>query len=214
MSSAITRTRIPSDPPLSVVILAGGHSERIGSDKARLCLNGQTLIQRAVDTLSVVSDDIVCVARAEQEIKVDGATVVLDLPGAVGVLAALRVGLEKSRYRWSLAVACDMPFICLPLVRYLQTLTEGYDIVVPQLEVGLEPLHALYNNQVLESLAKVIVEGRRRVISFYEGLRLRAVKQVDLRHYDPHLRSFFNINTPADLEQAVIWSADIDRRSS
>lgn len=192
---------------LSVVILAGGRSERIGSDKACLCLNGQTLLQRAVDNLSMLSDDIICVARSEQEIRVKGATVIFDLPGAIGVLAALRAGLERSRYGWSLVVACDMPFISLPLVRYLQTLVEGYDIVVPNQEVGLEPLHALYHKRVLPTLVKVIVDGRKRVVSFYENVRVRKVNETELRQYDPQLRSFYNINTSADLDQACRWVA-------
>lgn len=214
MGSENNQAQSKTNQPLSVVILAGGHSERIGSDKARLCLNGQTLIQRAVDTLSALSDDIICVARAEQDIGVNGAAVIFDLPGAIGVLAALRAGLERSRYSWSLVMACDMPFINLPLVRYMQTLVEGYDIVVPNLEVGLEPLHALYHQRVLAALARAIVDGRKRVISFYEGVRVRKVNEAELRHYDPHLRSFFNINTTADLDQARRWSADTDRSSS
>lgn len=191
-----------SNQALSVVILAGGLSERIGSNKALLRLNGQTLIQRVVDALTELSDDIICVVRPEQALGVSGAAVIFDPPGAIGVLAALQAGLMRSRYSWSLVVACDMPFISLPLISYMQTLVEGYDIVVPNLEVGLEPLHALYHHRVLPALATAIVDGRKRVVSFYQGVRVRKVNEAEMRDYDPHLRSFFNINTTADLDQA------------
>jgi molybdopterin-guanine dinucleotide biosynthesis protein A len=191
--------------PFSVVILTGGHSERFGCDKARLDFNGQSLIQGAVASLMAVSDDIICVARSEQEIGVTGAQVIYDLPGASGVLPALSAGLERTKYRWSFVMGCDMPFVSLPLVRYLFTLVDGFDIVVPHLVIGIEPLHAFYHRRVQGALTRAIVDGRKRVVSFYEDVRVRKVDEAELRLYDPHLRSFFNINTPADLDQADKW---------
>ena len=47
-----------------------------------------------------------------------------------------------------------------------------------------------------------VASGRKRVISFFDAVRVRYVAEDELRRFDPELRSFSNINTPDDLERA------------
>ncbi len=192
--------------PISIVILAGGRGERIGQDKATLLLEGVPLIQRAVSTALQLSDDVICVARADQDITVEGAAVVRDPPGNRGVLPAILVGLEHVRNDWVFLMACDMPFIQLPLVRYMLSLRQEYTIVVPKLSVGLEPFHALYHHKVVPALYTAIAQDKRRVISFYTGQNIREVNENEIKLYDPHLISFFNINTEDDFIRAQRWA--------
>ncbi|MCE5259521.1 MAG: molybdenum cofactor guanylyltransferase [Chloroflexi bacterium] len=192
--------------PVSIVILAGGRGERIGQDKATLLLEGVPLIQRGVSTALQLSDDVICVARADQDITVKGAAVVHDPPGNRGVLPAIFVGLEHARNDWVFLMACDMPFIQLPLVRYMLSLRQEYTIVVPKLSVGLEPFHALYHRKVVPSLRTAIAQNKMRVISFYTGQNIREVSENEIKLYDPHLISFFNINTADDFIRAQHWA--------
>jgi len=197
--------------PFSGVILAGGRSERFGRDKASMYLGGKSLVQRAVDTLSQLSKDIICIARPDQTLQLTGARLVCDSPDVSGVLAAIEIGLQSARCSWSLVVACDMPFISLPLVCYMLSLVEGHDVVVPCLEVGLEPLHAFYHRNTLASITRAISDHKKRVVSFYESVRVRRVNEAEIRLYDPHLRSFYNINTIADLDQIRGWNEETQK---
>jgi len=190
---------------LSVVILAGGRGERIGGDKAGIAFNGTTLLQQSIASLACLSDDLICVARSDQQLTAPGCSLAYDPPGAVGVLPAMLAGLESARYPWSLVVACDMPFIKVELIRYMLRQARNCDIVVPVLPVGMEPLHALYHRRVLPLLRNAIANGTRRVISFYSNARVYRVQEDEIRRFDPQLLSFFNINTLEDLTQAERW---------
>jgi molybdopterin-guanine dinucleotide biosynthesis protein A len=199
----------------SAIILAGGRGERLaGQDKAVLLLDGETLLERAYRRVAALADDVVIVLRPDQELApplvaaLSRAVIVHDLPGYTGVLAGMAAGLEAAQHEWSLLVACDMPFVQASLVRYMWSLREGSDVVVPRLEVGLEPLHALYHRRCLSALHDALAQKRRRVISFYEPLQVRYVDEGEIARFDPRRLSFFNINTPEDLVCAQELLAD------
>ena len=200
--------------PVSIVILAGGHGERIGQDKATLVLDGLSLLQRAINSASSLGDDVICVARADQNISADGATFVHDPPGNKGILPAILAGLEHTSNDWIFLSACDMPFIQLPLVRYMLGLRQDYSIIVPRLSVGLEPFHTLYHRRVIPALRAAIADNERRVVSFYADQRVREVNENEIRLYDPQLISFFNINTHQDLTRARNLVAQLESRNS
>ncbi|OGO05329.1 MAG: hypothetical protein A2Y73_06265 [Chloroflexi bacterium RBG_13_56_8] len=197
---------------VSAAILAGGRSVRLGRDKASVQLAGETLLDRVVRMMSCLSDDVIVVVRPGQARVVVDARILMDAAPHVGVMAAIATILAEAHYGWSFVAACDMPFISLGLVRYMISLTHGYDVVVPQLEVGLEPLHALYHKRCLPALRKALARGERRVISFYGELRVRYISLSEMRPYDPLGRSFFNINTAEDLNRAEEWIRSTSRR--
>ena len=191
----------------SAVILAGGRGERLRHDKAMLELGGVPLLERQRSLLTQLSDDLIVVQRADQHLVAGNVRLVPDLSPYTGVLAGLAAGLSAARHPWAIVVACDMPFLSLSLLRHMLALREGYDIVVPRLEVGFEPLHALYGHRCLPPLLQALAAGQKRVVSFYGSLRVRYVLPEEIAPYDPLLRSFYNINTPEDLAQARQWIA-------
>jgi molybdopterin-guanine dinucleotide biosynthesis protein A len=193
---------------VSAVILAGGRSERLGRDKATLVLGGQLLTQRVAALVGELSDETILVLRPDQPSPLPRVRTATDLVPYAGVLAGIAAGLAAAREEWALLVACDMPFLNLALLRHLLSLRGGQDIVVPLLGVGAEPLHALYHRRCLPAILQALREQRRRVISFYEALRVRYVQEDEVRRFDPALRSFFNINTPEDHQQAAAWLAE------
>lgn len=200
--------------PASAVVLAGGRGKRLGGDKAAVELApGETLLQRALALVASLSDDVVVVQRPDQRLMAPGARVVTDQPPFEGPLAGILAGLEAARHDWSLVVACDMPFLSVSVLRYLMTLRPGHDVVVPRLEVGMEPLHALYHRRAAAAIRVALERGEHRLISFYSTLRVRAVTPDELLPLDREGRTFFNINTPEDLEQARAWLRSEDPSS-
>jgi len=187
---------------ISAIILAGGRGGRLGRDKATLMLGDKTLLQRSLCLVRPLSDDPIVVIRRDQDVPPVGARTVRDVAPYDGVLAGLAAGLLAARHPWSMVVACDMPFVVRAVFDYMLTLTGGYDVVVPSLEVGLEPLHALYHRRCLPAVERGLAAGHRRVVSFYPEVRVRLVPPSDLLRHDSERRSFFNINTMADLERA------------
>lgn len=188
----------------SVVILAGGKSSRLGRDKSFLLVEEQPLVSRVVQKLSILSDDLVVVTNDPVRYEP------LDLPARLvpderrgeGSLMGVYSGLKAAHHPQVLAVACDMPFLCLPLLRHMLPLAAGYDVVIPRVGGYLEPLHAIYGQACLPAMARLLAQGRRQIIAFFHEVRVRYVEEEAVDRFDPRHLSFVNVNTPADWEQA------------
>ncbi|MCX7669591.1 MAG: molybdenum cofactor guanylyltransferase [Anaerolineae bacterium] len=196
--------------PLSVLILAGGRSRRMGRDKIWMELDGIPLIERLVRRVLPLAAEILFSTNAAERFAAYGATlpvptrIVADRFPDAGPLAGLHAGLYAARHELLLALAADLPFVNPDLIRHLIGLTEGFDAVVPQTAdattgtLQWEPLHALYRRTCLPAIEAHLAAGQRPVICFFDAVRVRAVPPEELRRFDPDLLSFFNINTPAD----------------
>ncbi len=102
-----------------------------------------------------------------------------------------------------IVVACDMPFVDPALLGFLLGLVgDGVDAVVPLVRGEPQPLHAVYSRACAGAAAAQIMTGDLKMAKLLDRLRVRYVAEAELRAVDPELRSFFNINTPADLELA------------
>ena len=124
-----------------------------------------------------------------------------DAPGN-GPLGGLATGLRRID-GWALTVAGDMPFLSAASCRYLFHSSDGgCDAVVPVLEGKFQPLHALYNRRCLPAVEKALSAGLRRMDSFWNEVRVRLIPADPLRAFDADLRTFTNVNTPTEWEEA------------
>ena len=187
---------------ISVVVLAGGASRRMGTNKALLNIDAsETLIRRVVNNLLPLSDDLIVVSNTPEAYANLGVRQTADRYANSGPLAGLQAGLQAAAHEWALVVACDMPLVNHRLVRYMIVLSPGYDAVVPRLGQDPEPLHALYSKACLPAIEAQLAAQRRRVIAFYPAVRVRYVEAREVAVFDPAGRSFFNANTPEDWQR-------------
>lgn len=194
---------------ISVVILAGGISRRLGRDKAAEPFGHETMLRRVVRRASesVGSNDVVIVVanigqseRAPADIP---HRLMLDsFPGS-GTLGGIYTGLEAARNEWALVVACDLPFLSAPLLGYMAGLREAVDGVVPVTGGRPEPTHALYSQRCIPAISERLQAGQLKAAGFLDLVRVRYVDEGEARRFDPELLSFFNINHPEDLAQAI-----------
>jgi molybdopterin-guanine dinucleotide biosynthesis protein A len=190
-------TRVPQ---ISVIVLAGGQSRRLGIDKSLLEIEGQPLIARTVRSLESLSDDLIIVTNEPSRYRslALAARFVPDERRGLGSLMGIYSGLKTARYSHALAVACDMPFLSLPLLRFMASLTEGVDVVIPRLGELVEPLHSVYGMACLPFMAALLAEGRRKITAFFPEVRVRYVEEQEIDLFDPSRLSFVNVNTPED----------------
>jgi molybdopterin-guanine dinucleotide biosynthesis protein A len=207
---------IAQRPLLSLLILAGGKSTRMGQDKAWLMLDGRPLVMRVIDRMLPLVDEVI--VSTNQPAVFDAwlpsltvpARTVADRYRGAGPLAGLHAGLLMARCDLVLALATDMPFVNPALIRYLAELATSADVdaVVPQVpspetgQIGLEPLHAIYRRTCLPAIEGCLIADQRRVVSFLDRVRLRVVSSDEIRPHDPLFRSFANVNTPQDWSDA------------
>lgn len=183
---------------VSCAVLAGGASSRFGRDKALLQVGNQTLIQRVVDRLRGISDDVMIVGNNLGRFDDTDARLVEDLVKGAGALGGVYTAVEACRYPRVFCAACDMPFLDLNLIRYMVLLSPDYDVVMPYVRGEPEPLHAIYGKMCARAMKAALDSGERRIISFLPQVRVRAVGEDEIRVLDPEFRSFFNLNVPDD----------------
>ena len=188
--------------PVSCIVLAGGEGKRLGTDKAFLRTGGRGLIEGILEKMARIGDEVIIVTNSPQRYGHLEARVVGDIAPGKGALGGIYSGLKAAHNQHSLVVACDMPFLDLKILRYMILLSPGQDVVIPRVRGLTEPLHAIYSKQCLQPIKRVLAGGGGRIIEFFPEVRVRYVEEQEIKLFDPQCLSFFNINTPADLEKA------------
>jgi molybdenum cofactor guanylyltransferase len=191
----------------TAIILAGGDSQRMGSDKANLLLGEQTLLQRVIAAMQKVFPHvIVSVRQTRPEIKLPQ---VCDEQAGEGIrgggpLAGLAAALDQITTPWAFVVACDMPFVEPAMIELLASYRGDYQAVVPVVQGHLQPLAAYYAESCLGTLRAHLADGGKNSLrAVLERLRVRYVDESELRKADPALRSFCDLDTPQDMEIAI-----------
>jgi molybdopterin-guanine dinucleotide biosynthesis protein A len=190
---------------VSAAILAGGKNLRMGrKNKALLEIEGQTFLERTVSRLRPLFRQIMIIGQDRNGYSGLGLPVFPDLRPGEGSLGGLLTALRHSDARRTFCVACDMPFLQPAVVAYLlEEAAKGWDVVIPRLPEGLEPLCAVYSVNLAGRIEGLLDRGEKRIRTILEGSRTRYVDADELRPLDPRLLTFVNINTPDDLRRVT-----------
>ncbi len=187
------------------LIIAGGKSRRLGIDKRFLDIGGRTCLQRVLDAYQGIFDEILIAADAVEPFQSLGVRVVVDIIPGRATLGGLYTGLHYAAGERVFAAAGDMPWLNPAAIRIVLDQACSGDIVIPDVEGQLQPMHAVYAKACLPSLRTLIEAGTLKVQDLCKcpELRVQRIPQSAFTAVDPELRSFFNINTPDDLAQAI-----------
>lgn len=213
----------PSDNrllPLSAAVLAGGASRRMGRDKALLAIgpDGRPVISLVLAAVAGVADDVFVVAPGRGGYRGLGVRVIPDLRAGYGPLGGLETALRTARHDHCLVVSCDLPFIDSGLLGWLAARPRGYDVLLPLVPATddpdgaprPQPLLAIYARSCLPAIEAQLAARDLRLSRLVDRLDAEVVAADDLRRLDPDLRSFFNMNAPADARQAAAWLAEAE----
>ncbi len=186
------------------VILAGGKSSRFGSNKAFADVNGRQLIQRVIGVMRAVFEELILITNDPGEYSSLGIPMHADIIKGLGPLGGIYTGIENMTGRSGFFVACDMPFLNEGLIRHIAEMNgSGYDAVIPKIGWKMEPLHALYSKTCIPAIRGLIDTGECMINKFYQAIRTRFINEDEMKQYDPLLRSFYNINRPGELIDAI-----------
>ncbi len=195
---------------MSVVgyVQAGGGSTRFGRDKALVELGGKTMLARTTELVASVCSEAIIVA-AEGKYSAGQAPILSDRwPGEGplgGILTALQSSaLRDSRLAWSLIVSCDMPFLSGEWLKYLCKRAERSNahVVVPESVNGLEPLCACWDTRSTPVVQVAFDSGIRKVTEAMKRMPMEVLDESVWKRFDTEGRLFWNMNTPADYEEA------------
>jgi len=193
------------------IILAGGNSKRFGCDKGLLELAGKPLILYVFDRVEDQVDEVITVVgsadqkRAYAKILPSEVEIHIDIESGSCPLIGALTGLANADGAYSIILPCDTPFISKEVIELLFEASFRVDAVIPRWPNGyIEPLQAVYHTRSALSAARTaVMNGKRRMQSMISLLRaVRYFSTIVLKEIDSDLLTFFNINTPLDLEKA------------
>jgi FdhD protein len=183
------------------VILAGGSSQRMGSDKALLPYRGGLFIEAVHRQMAELFPEVLIASSSPDQYPFLPSRQVADLFPGGGVLGGVHSGLVHASNPAIFVVACDMPFLNDALIRLIVSRADGADVVLPHSDSGAEPLHALYARTCLPAMEASLQRGDRRIVSFFPEVRVREIPPEEIAAVDPGFASFRNINTPDEYYQ-------------
>jgi molybdopterin-guanine dinucleotide biosynthesis protein A len=184
------------------VVLAGGKSLRMGTDKAFVRVGQQTLAEKCVSTLqSCFPKNILVANRPESFVGLKVPTFSDDIPG-IGPLGGIYTALRHVETPAIFVVACDMPFLNADLIRQMASVLGEFDAVAAKIDGKFEPLHAVYHRRILPAIEERIKAGDYPVYRLLENLRVRIFSEKELSRYPDWRKTFLNVNTPEELEKA------------
>ena len=186
----------------AAVVLCGGHSRRMGRDKAWLPFGPVTLLEHMVHRVAPLVDELVVVAREGQDVPGD-FSVVRDPPGGEGPLAGIVAGLSHVSADRVFVTACDAPLLVPGVVDRLFELSRDVEIAVPRVGRHHMVLTAVYARAVLPRAEALLAAGRLRPFYLLEQSEVRIVTEDDLRDVDPELDSLRDCDTPEGHAEAL-----------
>jgi len=180
--------------PLSALILAGGRSRRMGTDKALLRFGGATLIEHVVRQIQPRCDELLLSVGTSDRYDFLGLPTLRDPVPEQGPLRGIAEGLRSARHERLLVLACDLVQVPLALVARIEYAVAGHDAAVPKTAEGYwEPLFAIYTKGCLDVIDRHLDRGELCAFGYYGELDVAVVPLAPGE-------SLTNLNSLADLE--------------
>jgi molybdopterin-guanine dinucleotide biosynthesis protein A len=177
----------------------------MGEDKALKPFLGRPLIQRLIDRLNPIADELIVTTNRPEQYSFLNLRLVPDLIPDRGALGGLYTALVSATGDLVAVVACDMPFASSTLLQTASRLMveEEADVVIPESPEGLEPLHAVYRRiTCVPAIEGAIAADKWKVISWFPEVKVRILKPNEIKVIDPSGLCFWNLNTPEEFAEA------------
>ncbi|WP_082234043.1 molybdenum cofactor guanylyltransferase [Halobacillus massiliensis] len=195
---------------ISGAILAGGHSRRMGEDKALLPLSHDIVAGHIYKKMKEMFEQVT-VNRPE---KLPGINTIYieDIYKDCGPLGGLHAVLKKADTAFTALAACDMPFIEPAVIRQLAlTIDKDTEAVVPVFNGRNQPLSGIYHKSLASQAEQLLQNDERKMQSLLDNVCVRYVRNFD--SIDPSAVEwhFFNMNTKTDYEMALSHFNDSEK---
>ncbi len=175
------------------IILAGGKSSRMGTDKGLMFYKGRPMIQHILDPMAKICHRILIVT-SNPMYGMFGFELVKDEQPDYGPVMGLLSGLRQSKTDINLVMSCDAPLVGFDLMKQLVLATGVADVVAARSSVGLHPLIAVYKKRCISGLETAINEDEHRLRTVLESFH---VQVFDVEKEKEELLR--NMNTREDL---------------
>ena len=187
----------------------------MGEDKALKTFLGRPLIQRVIERLSPIADEIIVTTNRPEAYSFLDLRLIPDLKPGRGALGGLYTAIASATHPIVAVVACDMPFASATFIETASQILvqEEADVVIARVasraklagksDEGYEPLHAIYRRDTcLPAIEAAINADQWKVIAWFSQVKVRVLTSEELKQLDPANMAFWNVNTPEEFAKA------------
>ncbi len=179
------------------IILSGGLSKRMGTDKALLKLNQTTLMENAIKICQKTCEKILISSDNPAHQKF-GYPTITDVYKNCGPLSGIYSGLEKSETEWNFVLSVDAAFVEPDFIKELSKNTFKFDAVIPIHNNGKEPLVSMFNKSAIPVIKNHLETGNLRLHNLINNINCKLFNSQDWVEKYP--RIFHNLNSPGDIK--------------
>lgn len=183
---------------IGAVILAGGKSRRMGTDKAELLIDNQIFLDKIALELTDFDELLVSVGSKDHLAETKYQTVADKYPDC-GPIGGLQSALSVCTSDALFAISCDVPLFKSCLAQFLcSKMSDDYDAVIALSPEGFfHPLCAVYKKSVADIFEKFILSGDYKILNAYEQMKICSVPVEDFEDL------LLNVNTPEEYERLI-----------
>jgi len=177
----------------------------MGEDKALKPFLGRPLVQRVVDRLQPIADELIVTTNHPEDYSFLQTRLISDLKPDRGALGGLYTAIASATHSIVAVVACDMPFASPKLIEGMTSLMVQHeaDVVIAKTENGYEPLHAVYRRATCLSAIESSIEADLwKVIAWFPQVKVHELGVEEIKPLDPDGLAFWNVNTPEEFAEA------------
>jgi len=183
------------------IILAGGKSSRMGTDKGFLKLEGVTFVERIMKSISPFVDNIIIVSD-NPDYNTFGYRRVDDIIKNSGPLAGLYSGLYYSETEYNLVLSCDVPLVnSTILTKLIDEFDEDKDVVQLSSQNKTIPLVAFYKKHCMHRCLELLEKGEKRLRVALNHLDTKTIEvDSNMKHLVRNINTKDQLN---DIQHAV-----------
>ena len=153
----------------------------MGMDKSFALFGGRPLIETVLEKVQGLGDELILITNKPDDYARFGLPTFPDVYPNHGSLGGIYTAVCHAAHPHTLVVACDMPWLNRDLLRYLISLRDTADVIVPRWQKFPEPLHAIYSKACLPPIRANLAAKRLKIVRFFPQVTVRYVEPEEIR---------------------------------
>ncbi|MBU2494255.1 MAG: molybdenum cofactor guanylyltransferase [Bacteroidetes bacterium] len=196
---------------ITAIVLAGGKSSRMKTNKALLKIGNLSIINILVEKLDLLFNSVIIISNFPDEYTETGKIIYKDIYPFLGPVAGIHSGLFHSNTENNFIISCDMPLITIEAIKYLQNFPSEKDAVLYALHGNLQILCGIYKKRVYILAEQFLIKYKNiknsknkinlKLFDLIKALNVDIINIDNLKFYNENL--FFNMNTEKDYNYII-----------
>jgi molybdenum cofactor guanylyltransferase len=184
---------------ITAIVLAGGKSKRMGTDKGMLKLNGKPFIKHICDALQPIVGSNIIIASGNKEYDVLGYTRVDDIIDDKGPVGGLYSALNSSKTKINIVLSVDVPMVSSELLEWLVA-SHDETYMVTQTVVGAKtsPLVAVYDRSMRTVFGEHMAGNQLKLQTVVDDVKHQTIEIPEKWNYKVQ-----NINTQEEYQNLI-----------